>query len=196
MVESENKRAPQADLVGRYFLDSPCVGIGFDEPFPGVFQGFRRYTLQPQNQSDTPAVSHRGQHAGGVGHRLLGDLDVRTLGLRQARVERLYLLLQLLLLSLLSPEAGTAWNLLTSAVRNPAVMQEGLRIVLADTAPASAAAPPEYGFRIKRTLSEAEDEARRAGNEQVDTGHMLLGLLDEGGPAGQMLRRSDEQLRA
>lgn len=95
-----------------------------------------------------------------------------------------------LLLSLLSPEAGTAWNLLASAVRNPAVMQEGLRIVLADTAPASAAAPPEYGFRIKRTLSEAEDEARRAGNEQVDTGHMLLGLLDEGGPAGQMLRRS------
>src|SRR5512139_2001922 len=95
-----------------------------------------------------------------------------------------------LLLSLLSPEAGTAWNLLASAVRNPAVMQEGLRIVLADTAPASAAAPPEYGFRIKRTLSEAEDEARRAGNEQVDTAHMLLGLLDEGGPAGQMLRRT------
>src|SRR5512139_2919176 len=95
-----------------------------------------------------------------------------------------------LLLSLLSPEAGTAWNLLASAVRNPAVMQEGLRIVLADTAPASAAAPPEYGFRIKRTLSEAEDEARRAGHEQVDTAHMLLGLLDEGGPAGQMLRRS------
>ena len=95
-----------------------------------------------------------------------------------------------LLLSLLSPESGTAWNLLTGTVRNPAVMQEGLRIVLADTAPASAATPPEYGFRIKRTLSEAEDEARRAGHEQVDTGHMLLGLLDEGGPAGQMLRRS------
>jgi Zn-dependent protease len=95
-----------------------------------------------------------------------------------------------LLLSLLSPESGTAWNLLAGAVRNPAVMQEGLRIVLADATPAAAAAPPEYGFRIKRTLSEAEDEARRAGNQQVDTGHMLLGLLDEGGAAGQMLRRS------
>ena len=95
-----------------------------------------------------------------------------------------------LLLSLLSPESGTAWNLLAGTVRNPAVMQEGLRIVLADATPATAAAPPEYGFRIKRTLSEAEDEARRAGQEQVDTGHMLLGLLDEGGAAGQMLRRS------
>lgn len=95
-----------------------------------------------------------------------------------------------LLLSLLSPESGTAWNVLTGAVRNPAVMQEGLRIVLAEAAPASRTTPPEYGFRIKRTLSEAEGEAHRAGHAQVDTSHMLLGLLDEGGPAGQMLRRS------
>jgi len=95
-----------------------------------------------------------------------------------------------LLLSLLSPESGTAWNLLAGTLRNPTVMQEGLRIVLADAAPASAATAPEYGFRIKRTLSEAEDEARRAGHEQVDTSHMLLGLLDEGGAAGQMLRRN------
>jgi Zn-dependent protease len=95
-----------------------------------------------------------------------------------------------LLLSLLSPESGTAWSLLASTLRNPAIMQEGLRIVLADATPSSAATPPEYSFRIKRTLSEAEDEARRAGQEQVDTGHMLLGLLDEGGAAGQMLRRN------
>lgn len=95
-----------------------------------------------------------------------------------------------LLLSLLSPESGTAWSLLAGSVRNPAVMQEGLRIVLAEAAPASTDTPPEYGFRIKRALSEAEDEARRAGHEQVDTGHMLLGLLDEGGAAGQMLRRT------
>lgn len=95
-----------------------------------------------------------------------------------------------LLLSLLSPESGTAWNLLAGTVRNPSVMLEGLRIVLADAAPASVTTPPEYSFRIKRTLSEAAEEARRAGHEQIDTGHMLLGLLDEGGAAGQMLRRS------
>src|SRR5512135_91390 len=94
-----------------------------------------------------------------------------------------------LLLSLLSPESGAAWNLLAGTLRNPAIMQEGLRIVLAEAA-SIAATTPEYGFRIKRTLSEAEDEARRAGHEQVDTSHMLLGLLDEGGPAGQMLRRN------
>ena len=95
-----------------------------------------------------------------------------------------------LLLSLLSPESGIAWKLLAATVRNPAIMQEGLRIVLADATPTAETTPPEYGFRIKRTLSEAEDEARRAGQEQVDTGHMLLGLLDEGGAAGQMLRRN------
>jgi Zn-dependent protease len=95
-----------------------------------------------------------------------------------------------LLLSLLSPESGAAWNLLAGTLRNPAVMQEGLRIVLAEATPATETTPPDYGFRIKRTLSEAEDEARRAGQEQVDTGYMLLGLLDEGGAAGQMLRRS------
>src|SRR5512135_91024 len=94
-----------------------------------------------------------------------------------------------LLLSLLSPESGAAWNLLAGTLRNPAIMQEGLRIVLAEAA-SIAATTPEYGFRIKRTLSEAEDEARRAGHEQVDTSHLLLGLLDEGGAAGQMLRRS------
>ncbi len=95
-----------------------------------------------------------------------------------------------LLLSLLSPESGTAWNVLANTVRNPTIMQEGLRIVLADATPAAEATSPEYGFRIKRTLSEAEDEARRAGHAQVDTSHLLLGLLDEGGAAGQMLRRS------
>ena len=95
-----------------------------------------------------------------------------------------------LLLSLLSPDSGTAWNVLAGTLRNPSAMQEGLRIVLADATPASEDASPEYGFRIKRTLSEAEDEARRAGHEQVDTSHMLLGLLDEGGAAAQMLRRN------
>jgi Zn-dependent protease len=95
-----------------------------------------------------------------------------------------------LLLSLLSPESGTAWNLLAGIVRNPGVMQEGLRIVLADATPAAESATPEYGFRLRRALSEATDEARRAGHAQVDTGHLLLGLLDEGGAAGQMLRRS------
>jgi Zn-dependent protease len=95
-----------------------------------------------------------------------------------------------LLLTLLTPESGTAWNLLASTLRNPAMMQEGLRIVLADALTTSENSPPAFGFRIKRTLSEAEEEARRAGHVQVDTGHLLLGLLNEGGAAGQMLRRS------
>jgi Zn-dependent protease len=95
-----------------------------------------------------------------------------------------------LLLTLLTPESGTAWSVLASTLRNPAMMQEGLRIVLADALTTSENTPPTYGFRIKRTLSEAEEEAQRAGHVQVDTGHLLLGLLNEGGAAGQMLRRS------
>ncbi len=95
-----------------------------------------------------------------------------------------------LLLSLLTPESGTAWNLLAATLRNPANMREGLRIVLADAAPATDSTAPTFSFRIKRALTEAEDEARRASHEQVDTGHLLLGLMDEGGAAGQMLRRS------
>ncbi len=95
-----------------------------------------------------------------------------------------------LLLTLLTPESGTAWNLLAETLRNPATMQEGLRIVLADALTTAENTPPAYGFRIKRTLSEAEEEAQRAGHVQVDTGHLLLGLLNEGGAAGQMLRRS------
>ena len=95
-----------------------------------------------------------------------------------------------LLLTLLTPESGTAWNLLAGTLHNPAAMQEGLRIVLADALTMSDNLPPVYGFRIKRTLGEAEEEAQRAGQVQVDTGHLLLGLLNEGGAAGQMLRRS------
>ena len=95
-----------------------------------------------------------------------------------------------LLLTLLTPESGTAWNLLASTLRNPAMMQEGLRIVLADALTTPDNMLPVYGFRLKRTLSEAEEEAQRAGHIQIDTGHLLLGLLNEGGAAGQMLRRS------
>ena len=95
-----------------------------------------------------------------------------------------------LLLTLLTPESGTAWNLLASTLRNPATLQEGLRVVLAEALPTTEDTPPAYGFRLKRTLSEAEEEAQHAGQVQVDTGHLLLGLLNEGGAAGQMLRRS------
>jgi Zn-dependent protease len=95
-----------------------------------------------------------------------------------------------LLLTLLTPESGTAWNLLAGTLRNPVTLQEGLRVVLADALPTTEDAPPAYGFRLKRTLSEAEEEAQHAGHVQVDTGHLLLGLLNEGGAAGQMLRRS------
>src|SRR5512140_2111222 len=63
-----------------------------------------------------------------------------------------------LLLTLLTPESGTAWNLLADTLRNPATLQEGLRIVLADALTVSENTSPAYGFRFKRALSEAEEE--------------------------------------
>ena len=94
-----------------------------------------------------------------------------------------------ILLALLTPEAGVAWSVLSGTMRNPPQLKEGLQLALADAAPIEDAAP-QYGFRSKRVLSEAEDEARRAGHAQIDTSHLLLGLLDEGGSAGQLLRRN------
>ena len=94
-----------------------------------------------------------------------------------------------ILLALLTPEAGAAWSVLAGTVRNPALLKEGLSLELAEAASTNSA-PPLYNFRSKRVLSEAEDEARRAGHTQIDTSHLLLGLLDEGGAAGQTLRRN------
>lgn len=94
-----------------------------------------------------------------------------------------------ILLALLTPESGAAWGVLSGAIRNPLILKEGLHLALADAAPASGGSP-SYSFRSQRVLSEAKDEARRAGHQQIDTGHVLLGLLDEGGAAGQLLRRN------
>ena len=95
-----------------------------------------------------------------------------------------------LLLALLSPASGTAWNVLSAAVGNPLFLRDSAHLALTDEPTSHDAAPPTYSFRTERALSEAKDEARRAQSEHVDTSHLLLGLLDEGGAAAQILRRN------
>ncbi len=103
-----------------------------------------------------------------------------------------------LLLALLSPDSGTAWSILSATTRNPRLMQESVQAALTDEPMAHDAAPAPYSFRTERALGEAANEARRAQSAQVDTVHLLLGLLDEGGAAAQILRRNGldvQQLR-
>ncbi len=95
-----------------------------------------------------------------------------------------------LLLALLSPASGTAWNVLSATVSNPRSLRKSTQEALAEEPTSMDTAPATYSFRTERVLSEAQDEARRSQSEHVDTTHLLLGLLDEGGAAAQILRRN------
>ncbi len=95
-----------------------------------------------------------------------------------------------LLLALLSPASGMAWNVLSATVGNPILLRESAQAALVEEPTAEGPTPATYSFRTERVLNEAQDEARRAQSEHVDTTHLLLGLLDEGGAAAQILRRN------
>ncbi len=94
-----------------------------------------------------------------------------------------------ILLGLLSPAAGTAWNMLAGVIRDPLALRQVISLALRDTPPVADNFVPSMSYRSRRVLSEAGDEARRAHSEQIDTPHLLLGLLDEGGAAAQILRQ-------
>ncbi len=129
--------------------------------------------------------------------------DTAQASLRQAAHEaeirrHAQILPEHILLALLSPDSGTAWNVFAATMKNPQLVRESVQAALADEPIAQDTAPATYSFRATRTTSEAENEARRAQSAQVDTVHLLLGLLDEGGAAAQILRRNGldvQQLR-
>jgi Zn-dependent protease len=73
---------------------------------------------------------------------------------------------------------------------NPLSLRESTQAALVEEPTTEDPAPATYSFRTERVLNEAQDEARRAQSEHVDTTHLLLGLLDEGGAAAQILRRN------
>lgn len=93
------------------------------------------------------------------------------------------------LLGLLSPAAGTVWSWLAALVRDPQVLRTPLLAALADTPQKSIEAEVTLSYRTNRVLSEAAEEARRMTSDRVDTPHLLLGLMDEGGAAAQILRQ-------
>lgn len=106
----------------------------------------------------------------------------RTLQLAQEEAERShhsYIGTEHLLLGLLRVESGTAFRVLTSLgiaidpVREmiKTVLGRNERIIVQQIIPTS---------RVKLVIEMSFEEARRMGHNQVDTGHLLMGLLLEG----------------
>jgi Zn-dependent protease len=93
------------------------------------------------------------------------------------------------LMALLAPRSGSAWNLLVGTLGDPARLRGRVDAALAEIPPAPEPSSPTYSFRTERALREAGDEAQRT-ESPVDTLHLLLGLLDEGGAAANILRQA------
>ncbi len=102
-----------------------------------------------------------------------------------------------LLLALLTSDAGPVWPLLTNDRRDVRRLREGAEAVLAELLPRpNPAETPQPSPRAARVLSEAGDEARQMSSPQIDTPHLLLGLLDEGGAAAHLLRQHGLEAQA
>ena len=94
------------------------------------------------------------------------------------------------LLGLLSPDSGVVWSWFAAMMRDPAALRAVIVTALAGT-PQAETSPVEalQSYRTRRVLSEAADEARRLNSPNIDTPHLLMGLLNEGGAAAQILRQ-------
>ncbi|HEY4690048.1 MAG TPA: Clp protease N-terminal domain-containing protein, partial [Anaerolineae bacterium] len=99
-----------------------------------------------------------------------------------------------LLMALLSPAAGSAWNFLVGLLGDPSPVRQRAEAALASLPADLEALQPPLSFRTERVLRSASEVAQRAGT-QVDSQHLLLGLLDEGGAAADALRRSGVDAR-
>lgn len=94
-----------------------------------------------------------------------------------------------LLLGLLTPSAGSAWGVMTGTMGDPRPLRAPAEAALGDLPLAHDGAAPILSHRTERVLREASGEAQRAGGGPIDALHLLLGLLDEGGAAAQILRQ-------
>lgn len=94
-----------------------------------------------------------------------------------------------MLMALLTPASGQAWSLLVGVLGDPAPLRNRTEAALATLATGAAESAPAASFRTERTLRDAGEVAEQAGTP-VDTPHLLLGLLDEGGAASNILRQA------
>ncbi|MBN2288602.1 MAG: hypothetical protein JXQ83_04665, partial [Candidatus Glassbacteria bacterium] len=95
-----------------------------------------------------------------------------------------------LLLALLSESDGLVEPLLQKlGVSLPQIRQEAQELVSRGVRASGAGLELAAGAAYRRVLQQAEDEARKMGDEYVSTEHLLLALTGMDGPAGSLLKR-------
>jgi ATP-dependent Clp protease ATP-binding subunit ClpB len=92
-----------------------------------------------------------------------------------------------LLAALLEQEEGIVPALLAKASADAERIREAVEASLETLPRAEGGAEPSISRRLRKVIDEAESAAKAAGDEYVSTEHLLLGVLDEGGPAAKAL---------
>jgi len=94
-----------------------------------------------------------------------------------------------LLMALLTPASGTVWSLLVGILGDPRPLRKQMDAALSAIPVGAGDVSPVVSFRTERALSDAGEVAQQAGTP-IDTPHLLLGVLDEGGAASTLLRQA------
>jgi Zn-dependent protease len=94
-----------------------------------------------------------------------------------------------LLMALLTPASGAVWNALVGTLGDPSPLRKRADAALSPPPIESGVGEPPPSHRLERVLRDAGDAAKSSG-ALVDTPHLLIGLLDEGGAAANILRQA------
>jgi Zn-dependent protease len=94
-----------------------------------------------------------------------------------------------LLMALLTPASGAVWNALVGTLGDPAPLRKRADAALSPSPIESGTGEPPPSHRLERVLRDAGDAAKSSGTA-VDTPHLLIGVLDEGGAAAHILRQA------
>jgi ATP-dependent Clp protease ATP-binding subunit ClpB len=95
-----------------------------------------------------------------------------------------------LLLALLEQENGTARAIVEKVGANATTLTDRARKDVQRLPKVSGGGEPHPGSRLNRVLLAAEDEAKKLKDDFVAVEHVLLGLLDEPGSTGRLMRDS------
>jgi ATP-dependent Clp protease ATP-binding subunit ClpB len=93
-----------------------------------------------------------------------------------------------LLLALLEQESGLAGSILRKANVDVGRLRERAQQEIERLPKVAGASAESMSSRLGRVLNRAEDEARTFKDEYVSVEHLLLGLIEEGGPAARLLK--------
>jgi ATP-dependent Clp protease ATP-binding subunit ClpB len=93
-----------------------------------------------------------------------------------------------LLLALLEQEGGVASSIIEKAGLSPESLRERIHREVARLPKVSGGSDPNPSGRLNRVFLKAEDEARSLKDDFIAVEHLLLGLLDDAGVCGRLLK--------